>query len=154
MTRVMTPKEMLGKAIFVATDAHDGQIDKGGMPYILHPLHLMNGLIWDLELATIAVLHDVIEDDEYITIDFLRRMRFSERVLVALDLLTHEKNVPYTDYIELISTNIDAIRVKRKDLEHNTDITRLKGIRPADIKRMEKYHKAFLFLGDAKKEHR
>ena len=42
--------------------------------------------------------------------------------------------------------------IKRKDLEHNSDITRLKGIRPKDLERMEKYHKAFLYLGEAKKQ--
>ncbi len=32
---------MLERAILIATNAHQGQIDKAGKPYILHPLRLM-----------------------------------------------------------------------------------------------------------------
>ncbi len=147
----LNKENQLMVAIGIATDAHHGQKDMSGMPYILHPIHLMHQLLFDLQLATIAILHDVVEDSKEWDIKRLRKTGFSERVLVALDLLTHVKDVPYMEYIEGIAGNHDAIRVKRKDLEHNSDITRLKGIRPRDIKRMEKYHKAFLYLGEAKK---
>ncbi len=148
----MTKEEQLAKAILIATVAHDGQFDKGGKPYILHPLHLMNQLMFDLELATIAVLHDVVEDTLYNMNDMMI-IGFSHRVTLALEMLTHERGVPYDRYIKNIASNYDALRVKRKDLEHNSDITRLKGVEPQDIKRMKKYHKAFLFLGDARKHH-
>lgn len=149
MNTKLTETEQLAIAISIAADAHVGQFDKGGKPYILHPLHLMNQLMFDTQLATIAVLHDVVEDSTY-TIEVLEEIGFSTRVLAALILLTHERWVPYEDYIGLISENIDAIRVKRKDLEHNSCITRLKGVTSKDITRMEKYHKAFLFLGEAR----
>lgn len=145
----LSKQEQLGLAITIAVKAHEGQFDKGGHPYILHPLHLMHRLKYDLQLATIAVLHDVIEDSD-IDLTYLRDMGFSERVLVALDLLTHKKGVSYEDYIKNIASNFDTIRVKRKDLEHNSDITRLKGVTDKDLKRMEKYHKSFLYLGEAK----
>lgn len=140
---------LLGEAIVIATHAHDGQFDKGGKPYILHPLHLMTKLMFDIELATIAVLHDVIEDSP-VTIAELAELGFSPRTLVALELLTHKKGDSYTAYIYKISRNYDAIRVKRKDLEHNSDITRLKGVTGKDLLRIEKYHKAFIYLGDAR----
>ena len=147
----LTKQEQLGLAIAIAVDAHDGQYDKGGFPYILHPLHLMHKVMYDLQLATIAVLHDVIEDSNgRFTIEKLRDLGFSERVLTALDLLTHKKGVPYEDYIEGIASNFDAMRVKRKDLEHNSDITRLKGITNKDHQRVQKYHKAFMRLSVAK----
>ena len=149
----MNKQQQLAEAIEIASKVHLNQFDKGGKPYILHPLHLMTQLLFDTQLATIAVLHDVVEDsDGLVTLQDLRDYGFSERVLSALYLLTHEKGDAYLEvYIEGIAGNYDAIRVKRKDLEHNSDITRLKGIKPKDLVRMEKYHTAFLMLGEAKK---
>ena len=140
----------LAKAIALAVDAHQDQYDKAGKPYILHPLHLMNQLLFDPELAMIAVMHDIIEDSDY-TLEYLLDVGFSTRVVNALRLLTHKKEDSYEDYIRKICTNYDAIRVKRKDLQHNSDITRLKGVTEKDIKRMEKYHRAFIKLGEAKR---
>lgn len=148
----MNKQEQLARAIHIATSTHVGQFDKGGKPYILHPLHLMNQLLFDTQLATIAVLHDVIEDSNgSVTIRMLYEAGFSGRVLCALELLTHDRNDPYLEvYIKKICYNYDAILVKRKDLEHNSDITRLKGVTKKDLDRVEKYHKAFLILGVAK----
>ncbi len=146
----MTVNEELAKAILIATKAHHGQFDKGGKPYILHPLHLMNQLMFDIQLAVIAVLHDVVEDSCY-TFDDLVAEGFSDRVLAALILLTHDNNEDYLqDYIPKICANYDAIRVKRKDLEHNSDITRLKGVQEHDLERLKKYHTAFMMLSEAK----
>ncbi len=145
----MTKETQLSRAILIATMAHDCQYDKGGKPYILHPLHLMNQFMFDIELATIAVLHDVIEDSNY-TLFALSDAGFSKRVIEVLFLLTHQKNVPYEEYIDNMCDNYDAIRIKRKDLEHNSDITRLKGVTEKDLARMEKYHKAFIKLGEAR----
>ncbi len=148
----MNKQEQLARAIQIATNAHTGQFDKGGKPYILHPLHLMNQLLFDPQLATIAVLHDTIEDSAgEVTILMLQKEGFSERVCSAIDLLTHRNDSDYLEeYIPSICTNIDAIRVKRKDLEHNSDISRLKGVSPKDLERMEKYHTAFVTLGKAR----
>lgn len=128
----MTPEQEFAFAAKIASTEHLHQTDKSGKPYILH---------------------DVIEDSNgRVTIEILRELGFSERVLGALKLLTHEDGVPYDVYIDGICTNYDAIRVKRKDLEHNSDITRLKGVRPKDLARIEKYHRSFIKLGKAKKE--
>ena len=135
-------QKQLAKAIEIAVVVHHNQYDKAGKPYILHPLHLMNQLMWDPELAAIAVMHDVVEDSE-VTLHYLAEEGFSERVLDALDCLTHLEDEDYDDYITRISYNLDAITVKRKDLQHNSDITRLKGVRPKDFKRIQKYHTAF-----------
>ncbi len=146
----MTEYEELAKAISIATMAHEGQFDKGGKPYILHPLHLMNQLMFDVPLAIVAVLHDVVEDSLY-TFDDLVAEGFSDRVLAALILLTRDDSADYLeDYIPRICTNYDAIRVKRKDLEHNSDITRLKGILDEDLERLKKYHIAFTMLSEAR----
>ena len=147
----MDKNKQLGAAINIATSAHIGQYDKGGKPYILHPLHLMSQLMFDIELATIAVLHDAIEDSNVSICDLIDA-QFSLRVIDAVKLLTHGDE-SYEDYIEAICDNYDAIRVKRKDLEHNSDITRLKGITDKDLERMKKYHKAFIRLGKARDQH-
>lgn len=147
----MNEYRKLMEAIGIATYAHYNQFDRGGKPYILHPLHLMNQLFFDIELATIAVLHDVIEDSDW-TLEDLREKGFSDRVRTALELLTHDPEDSYEGYIIKIGYNYDAIRVKRKDLEHNSDITRLKGVTEKDLERIEKYHKAFIYLGKAKKK--
>ena len=148
----MNEQQQLAEAIEMASKVHLGQFDKGGNPYILHPLHLMSQLLFDTQLATVAVLHDVVEDsDGLVTLNDLRNYGYSERVVVAVSLLTHKEGDDYIEnYIKNICSNYDAIRVKRKDLEHNSDITRLKGISQKDLTRMAKYHKAFIILGDAK----
>jgi hypothetical protein len=147
---MMNKEQQLEKAISIAVEAHSGQYDKGGKPYILHPLHLMNQLMFDMQLATIAVLHDAVEDSD-LTVDILWDQGFSDRVCNALALLTHKPEQDYlTDYIYGICENYDAIRVKRKDLEHNSDITRLKGVSMKDLERMCKYHTAFVTLGNAR----
>ena len=138
----------LGKAVSIAARAHEKQTDKGGHTYILHPIRLMQRLrTQDEELMSIAILHDSIEDSSgKVTLDLLRAEGFSERVVHALTLLTHDKSVPYEEYIAAISGNTDATLVKIEDLRDNSDITRLKGLREKDIERLQKYHKAYLFL--------
>jgi len=145
----MNENKQLALAISTASRVHLRQYDKGGNPYILHPLHLMTQLLFDTQLATIAVLHDVVEDSEW-TIYDLKLDGFSTRVTDALELLTHDPMDTYLSYIKKMEYNYDAIRVKRKDLEHNSDITRLKGIKPKDLERMKKYHEAFIMLGEYK----
>ena len=51
----------LEKAIKIAAEAHTGQVDKGGNPYILHPLRVMLSLNTEEE-RVVGVLHDVVED--------------------------------------------------------------------------------------------
>lgn len=144
-------RRMLSKAVLLASGCHYNQYDKGGKPYILHPLRLMNKVDQsDFELMSIAVLHDVVEDCGDTYFEVLRNEGMSERILTALDLLTHKEEDSYQEYIEKISRNIDAIEVKMADLEDNSDITRLKGLGKKDIKRLEKYHKSYIFLKKAK----
>lgn len=141
---------MLGKAIAIASKVHEAQKDKGGHAYILHPIRIMMRLRTnDAELMQIAILHDVVEDSPEWTISKLKLEGFSERVLDALTLLTHEAEDSYEDYVKKISTNPDSTRVKLEDLRDNSDITRLKGLRERDFKRMEKYHRAYLYLRKA-----
>jgi len=142
---------MLGQAIALAAKIHEGQKDKGGFAYILHPLRVMNGLnSTDKELCAIAVLHDTIEDSD-LTEDALREKGFPERVVVGVSALSRRENETYETFIERCACNSDARLVKLQDLRDNSDITRLKGIEKKDLIRMEKYHKAWIYLSGGQK---
>lgn len=140
---------MLSTAIKIASTAFENKVDKSGKPYILHCLRVMNTVENqfpnDEELHIIAVLHDLIEDTDY-TIDHLHEIGFSDRVQQSLYILTHRNKIPYEDYINEISISKDAIIVKLADLKDNSNITRLKEINRKDIRRIEKYHQAFVSL--------
>lgn len=135
---------MFDKAMFIAAREHLGVRDKGGHAYILHPMRIAMRLrTQDEELLSIAILHDVVEDSK-LTFEDLKSEGFSDRVINALKLLTHQKGVSYDDYIDAMRGNRDALRVKREDLRDNSDITRLKGVREKDFQRMNKYIKSFI----------
>ena len=133
------------KAIKIAFAAHQGQLDKAGLPYILHPIHLAEQMETE-ETCIVALLHDTVEDT-YVTFEDLEK-EFSEEVIEALKLLTHEKSIPYMDYVEKIKSNPIAKAVKLADLNHNSDITRLDCISKEDEKRREKYQKAIKLLSE------
>lgn len=138
--------EMLSKMISLATERHAGQFDKGGRPYILHPLTVMHRLRTDdEELQCIAVGHDLLEDT-FTTAYELRKMGFSERVVNGIDALTKREQQSQDDYRQRVKTNPDASRVKIEDLRHNSDIRRLKGVTEKDVARMVRYHEFYLEL--------
>ena len=138
----------LDNAIAITSALFIGKYDKGGQPYILHCLHVMNSVSQsDHELMSIAVMHDLVEDTAT-TINHLRVEGFSDRVLSGVSALTHMPSEPYDDYIKRVADNPDAKLVKRADLQHNSDIMRMKGLRKKDFDRLEKYHRAFEYLKD------
>jgi (p)ppGpp synthase/HD superfamily hydrolase len=140
----MKKGEMLDKMLVIVTNAHHGQFDKGGRPYILHPLRVMSFLKEDdEELQCIALGHDVIEDTS-VTYEDLRAAGISERVIIGIEALTKQKGYSYDDYKKQVFANVDAMKVKLCDLRHNTDIRRLKGVTEKDIARMAKYHTFYL----------
>src|SRR5688572_11029433 len=112
----MSPLE---KAISIAVEAHRGQLDKSGAPYILHPLSVMARVDGETE-KIVAVLHDVVEDTSW-TPDALRREGFSDEVLQALDGVTKREGETYEDFVKRAGSNPVARRVKLADLEDNMD---------------------------------
>lgn len=131
---------MLEKAITIATIAHQGQKDKAGQPYILHPLRVMFSTKGEVERIC-AVLHDVIEDTD-VSMDDLRNEGFSEEVLSVLDAVTKRDGESYDDFISRILPNPVACRVKLADLNDNMDLSRIKNPTEKDFQRIEKYRKA------------
>lgn len=128
----------------LATNAHAGQVDRGGSPYILHPLKVMHYLkSTDEELQCIALGHDIIEDTDT-TYSDLAKAGMSERVIEGIRALTKVRGESYDEYKQRVLQSKDAMLVKRCDLRHNTDIRRLKGVSDKDIQRMAKYHSFWL----------
>lgn len=131
---------MLANMLLIATNAHAGQFDKGGKPYILHPLKVMHYLkTEDEELQCIAIGHDLIEDTD-VTYSELIGAGMSARVIEGIRALTKMRGESYLEYKQRVLQNRDAMLVKLCDLRHNTDIRRLKGITDKDVARIAKYH--------------
>lgn len=100
-----------------------------------------------LEKVIAALLHDVVEDTDYSLKD-LADMGFPESAIHALALLTHEKGVPYMDYVARIKENPIARSVKLADLRHNSDLSRLDLVDEKAVQRAEKYKKAIALLSE------
>ena len=127
--------ELTNKAMKLAYAAHHGQVDKAGLPYIFHPIHLAEGM--DDEISTcVALLHDTVEDTD-VTLEQLEK-EFPREVVEAVALLTHAEDVEYFDYIRAIKQNPIAVKVKLSDLAHNGDPRRISNQGNAE-KRREKY---------------
>lgn len=136
--------KLLALAISIAANGFKDRLDRGGVPYILHCLWVMNKMDTDEE-KIVGVLHDVPEDD-IMTIEELRSLGFSSSLLYSLELLNHHSDEDYMDYIKKIAVNPMARKVKMADLHHNSDITRIKGLTKKDLDRVEKYHRAYTYL--------
>ena len=135
-----TKKLYLDRAIELAKQHHEGQTDKAGKPYIEHPLRVMNQVESEEE-KIVAVLHDIVEDTD-ISLDDLRSEGFSEEVVSAVECLSKQDGENYDSYIERISFNPLAVKIKLADLEDNRDLTRLPEVTDKDLERIEKYDKA------------
>lgn len=134
------------KAVIIAQEAHKGQFDKGGNPYIEHPLYVASQ-VDTMELKIVAVLHDTLEDSD-MTANDLKKEGFPERIVDAVVMLTHEDGdeEAYLDYIRRVAANTMAAAVKKADLMHNMDMSRIQKPTEKDLKRREKYEKAFCLL--------
>ena len=134
------------KALKLCFEAHKEQVDKSGMPYVFHPFHLAEQMT-DETTTVVALLHDIVEDTD-VSFKDLEKQGFSDEIISALKLLTHDESVPYMDYIEAIKKNSIATKVKLADLRHNSDLTRLSVVDEKALRRKEKYEKAIKFLSE------
>ena len=139
---IYTP--MTKKALAVCFEAHKSQVDKSGLPYVFHPFHLAEQMK-DEMTTIVALLHDVIEDTST-TVEELRDVGFPEEATAAIQLMTHDKSIPYMDYVARIKKNPIAREVKLADLKHNSDLTRLNEVAEKDLERLKKYKKAISLL--------
>ena len=132
------------RAMKLCFQAHRDQTDKSGIPYVFHPIHLAEQMP-DEDTTVVALLHDVVEDTDC-TIEDLAAMGFHDRVLAAIELMTHTEGVPYLDYVAKIRENPIARTVKLADLKHNSDLTRMDAVDEKARARVEKYAKAIRLL--------
>ena len=137
--------EKVKKAALIAYNAHKDQSDKGGYPYIMHPIHIAEQM--ETEDETIAaLLHDVIEDTD-IGFDYLKKEGFSDTVINCLKIPTKDPNEDYMDYIRKIKkTGGIALKIKKADMAHNMIAERISKKIQSDESRMEKYRAAFDIL--------
>lgn len=141
--------KMTKKAMKLMYEKHKDQVDKAGMPYVLHPLHVAENMRDEVS-TTVALLHDIVEDTD-ITFEQLSNLGFSQDVINALKCLTHESDVEYFDYIKEIAKNHVATLVKIADLEHNSDLSRLDEVSEWDLLRVQKYSKCLEYLREVER---
>lgn len=129
-------------AIAFAVEKHRGQTDKAGKPYVLHPLRVMLSMATDEE-RRVAVLHDVMEDCQ-VTRQELEARGYCDQEITAIEALTKspDEHGDYRKFIERVSRNPLATRVKLADLNDNMDLTRLAHVTDADRERLAKYERA------------
>ena len=150
----------LEKAIKIAVEAHTGQVDKGGNPYILHPLRVMLSLNSEAE-RIVGVLHDVVEDCEGWSWERLKEQGCSDKIIEALKSVSKtleeekqfkemddpdEKMEHYLQFIQRAKTNKIGRNVKAADIRDNLDISRIDDITERDINRLNRYKKALGIL--------
>lgn len=143
----MLLKDQLIAAIRIAVEAHDGQLDKIGMPYILHPLAVMQSLpMTELDARIVAVLHDVLEDTP-VAVRCLLRRGISARLVLAVEDISKRDGEDRVTYYRRVRRNPLALRVKYQDIEHNLSQERLSCLPLQDQERLkEKYRVALLEL--------
>ena len=141
-------QRLFDKAVKIALNAHEGQNDKAGSPYLLHVLRVMMR-VEKIDEKIVALLHDVVEDSST-TIEDLAKEGFPANILKSVELLTKKKGEPYKDYIKKIGRNRLARVVKLADLKDNMDVTRLKKISLNDKLRINKYKEAYKLLNTKK----
>lgn len=137
-------------ALKIMYDKHKDQVDKSGMPYVFHPFTVAQSMD-DEDSTIVALLHDVLEDTDT-TVEELLQYGFNDEVIEALKFLNHDKSVDYYEYVRNVSNNSLAAKVKKSDIMHNSDLTRLNSITDEDLKRVEKYKVSLDILNENVKE--
>jgi (p)ppGpp synthase/HD superfamily hydrolase len=147
----------LSKARSLALEAHAGQLDKAGAPYIIHAetvsrlvREIINGWNQDshdfqIKAQIVGFLHDIIEDTS-ITVEDLKQLSFPIDCIQAIETITKNDTIPYQDYIQNVKRNKLAAVVKMADMTHNSDLSRLPIVTEKDLKRVRKYQDAIEYL--------
>ena len=134
----------LNKAFEIASMAHKNQVDKGGIEYIVHPL-AVSETVGSIDEKIVALLHDVVEDT-HVTLAQLKSFGFDDNVIAAIDAISKKDAVSIDDYMNRVKNNKLACSVKKADLLHNMDISRLKVVNKKDLERLDKYQYIYNYL--------
>lgn len=107
------------EAILLAASFHHHQKDDQGLPYIYHPIYVMNSMpLDDIDGRKVAILHDIVEGTDC-TLEYLRAMGFANHIVDAVDAISQREGESYDDYIKRVKDNVIATRVKIMDVSHN-----------------------------------
>ena len=137
---------MIQKALEIAQRAHAGQFDKGGNPYIGHPLAVAE-MVDTEEEKIVAFLHDVVEDSAY-TLDDISNLGFIQDIVAAICSITKQEGEPYNAYIQRVKASPMAVKVKIADMTHNMDLTRISNPTEKDYLRIARYEEKIKDLKD------
>lgn len=148
--QTISGKEMFNRALELAIEAHKGQTDRGGLAYIMHPIHVATQMQTPAAM-TVAILHDCLEDTR-LSVARLREEGFPQHIIRAVQLLTRKPGADYEQYIYKISRNPLARVVKIADIKHNMSVDRMEGIKPKEAKRLKKYFAALKVLEAAEQK--
>ena len=140
----MNDTELIRKAVSIATTVHAEQLDKGGKPYIMHPLRVAEKCTTTAE-KLVAILHDTIEDGD-ISPEYLLHQGFSQEIVDAVLSVTKQKGEDYEAFVKRAALNPIGRIVKLRDIEDNMDIRRLPNLDEDAFKRLQKYHRAYKYL--------
>ena len=138
----------LEKAIALAATQHAGQLDKGGQPYILHPLRLMLQFS-NPTLQIIAVLHDILEDTAT-TAEDLKALGFSAEIIKSIQALTKQTSESRLQAAKRTTLNPLATQVKYVDVLDNMNLSRINNPTARDFARLEEYKEVLEILKQAK----
>ena len=140
--------ELYDRALRIAIRAHEGQQDKSGREYVMHPIRVAERCK-DTRAKIVALLHDTIEDTD-VTIEYLRKEGFPEEIIDAVLSVTKQEGENYEDFVRRAVRNAIGKEVKIADLEDNMDIRRLKEIKEEYVDRLRKYLRAWQYLINSK----
>ncbi len=138
-------------ALTIAATAHAGQVDKGGEPYVLHPLRMALSLTTPEE-RIVALLHDVVEDCPGWTFERIASHGFAPHIIEALIAVTKDHDADLADeqqymaFVTRAGSNPLARAVKLADLRDNCDLRRIPAPTNRDRARIEKYQRAIELL--------
>ena len=119
--------------------AHTDQVDEGGHPYYWHPVIVASHMETEEE-KVVALLHDVVEKSA-VSLDTIGNL-FGSRVMEAVSLLTLREGESYLSYINRLSRDPLARKVKLAEIDHNMDTGRLGKLTYESFQRREKYRMA------------
>ena len=140
----------LENAITLAVQQHAGQVDKGGQPYILHPLRVMLQL-QQTDQQIVAVLHDILEDTHTTTQD-LQNLGFQTHIIQAIQALTKLPHETRVQAAMRTAQNPLACAVKIADVQDNMNLTRIPNPTARDLARLEEYRQVLEILQKAQQQ--
>ena len=138
-------EDFLRLALNLVHTYHSNKEDKNGRVYTMHLYKVMSSGLSDKE-KIVGLLHDLIEDNPPLTVDYLKGLGFPEDIVSAIGSLTRLDGENYNDYIERVSKDPLARKVKINDLKDNLDVTRFKSLDESNLSLLNRYLKAYHYL--------